>query len=68
MICPKNEENFTPLMFLKPSRLTQGLSSSRMGTLAFLMLLAPSLAQAQVTPITPCGLQTQVGDPMAVGG
>ena len=36
--------------------------------LAFLLLLAPGLAQAQVAPITPSGLHTLVSDPIAVGG
>ena len=55
-------------MLLRPSRLAHGLPSPRMVTLAFLMLLAHSLACAQDVPITLSGLHTQVSDPLAVVG
>ncbi|MBI5315363.1 MAG: filamentous hemagglutinin N-terminal domain-containing protein [Nitrospirae bacterium] len=55
------------LMLLRLSCVAQGFPSFRTVTLAFLILFVSSLARAQVAPITPSGMHTQVSDPIAVG-
>jgi large exoprotein involved in heme utilization and adhesion len=56
------------LMLLAPSRLAHPLASPCIANLLFLILLVTSHAHAQVAPITPSGLNTQVSDPIVVGG